>query len=153
MTTLLYHHETNTVTTDGRETEGSTILTDSLKKFFTVERDSDLGNVYLILSGCQISIDYACHHYGEILPKSLRKDSPIGYHLLNGVITNLYYDSNGVMCLQTLNTDDSCGSGCVFALAGLDFGLTPYKAVKYAATRNIYTGGKVVTYNAFGVAL
>ena len=42
------------------------------------------------------------------------------------------------------------GSGMAFALAGMDFGLSAKKAVKYAMTRDPFTGGKVRTYMVGG---
>jgi len=38
---------------------------------------------------------------------------------------------------------DGEGSGGAWAQAALDFGKTPEEAIKYAMTKDIYTGGKV----------
>jgi hypothetical protein len=53
------------------------------------------------------------------------------------------YVHEGVFNKEPISSDFTLDSGGEFALAALDFGKTAREAVKYAMTRDIYTGGKV----------
>ncbi len=46
-----------------------------------------------------------------------------------------------------LTYNDADGSGYAFALAAMDFGKSAKDAVKYAATRDTYTGGRVRVFD------
>lgn len=49
-------------------------------------------------------------------------------------------------CLVDLNEPSAIGSGSHIALGAMDYGASAYEAVKIAAGRDIYTGGKIRTY-------
>ena len=66
--------------------------------------------------------------------------------LVDGVIHE-YYVREGVYMYNVVDYPYSIGSGSAFALAAMDHGKTASEAVEYAKERDIYTGGKVRTYN------
>ena len=57
------------------------------------------------------------------------------------------FEHEGVFNEDELICNDAYGSGAQFALSALDFGKSAKEAVEYAATRDIYTGGKVHVFD------
>jgi len=61
----------------------------------------------------------------------------------NGVIYEFGLDSDGVLSKEALSENLCKGSGEFWAMAAMDFGCSAKEAVKYAMTRDMYTGGKI----------
>jgi ATP-dependent protease HslVU (ClpYQ) peptidase subunit len=49
--------------------------------------------------------------------------------------------------VENLYCNQGVGSGFKFAISAMDHGKSAKDAVKYAATRDIYTGGKIHVYD------
>lgn len=52
-------------------------------------------------------------------------------------------------CPLRRNNPAAIGTGADFALAAMDFGHSAEKAVAYAMTRDVFTGGEIKTYKVF----
>src|SRR5687767_2969429 len=71
------------------------------------------------------------------------------YHEDTGRLYRAGYDDDTgkiFKCPVELDKYEAMGSGEQFALAAMDFGKSAKEAVKYAATRDAGTGGKIKTY-------
>jgi len=135
VTTIAYHHKSKTIAVDSRYTRGDIIETDKGRKTKTNDRglwvfagaSCDYDALMLLNHGDKVDIRPAC---GAIL-------------ISDGDAYSVDTDNNGVCSIEILTEDLTVGSGQYFAMAAMDFGKSAKEAVKYAATRDIYTGGKV----------
>lgn len=50
---------------------------------------------------------------------------------------------------DSIDTVDAFGSGADLAIAAMDLGVSSSEAVEYAATRDIYTGGEVESFDIY----
>lgn len=136
MTTIAYHHGDKQIAVDSRTSSGSLIDTDKAIKHYKIN------NCLLILAGSLADIDIFINEYPEIKSdincSGFCIDNKLAYHI--GVKDNRLKKS-----LSTYN--DAEGSGYAFALAAMDFGKSAKEAVKYAMTRDNYTGGKVRVFD------
>ena len=60
-------------------------------------------------------------------------------------ITKCISMNDGVIKSHICEGTDCMGTGAYYAKAALDFGKTPEEAIRYAMTRDCYTGGKIFT--------
>lgn len=133
MTTISYHHGDGEVAIDSRVTSGGIINSDNYDKtiknkaglwFFSGSGD-DFKSLSL-LSHRDKSIDLDCY---ALL---IYDGSVFGVSVGDGICTHTKYRYNNAF-----------GSGGEFALAAMDHGKSAKEAVKYAMTRDVYTGGRV----------
>lgn len=135
MTTIAYHHERKEIAYDGRTTRGDTIMNDSSEKM--VEQ----GGVKFFLCGATCDYDLLMSMYfGE---KSDLAPEASAFVVDEGVVYRIGCQDDGVFWKCKPDCNDAIGSGWQFALSAMDFGKCAKRAVKYAATRDLYTGGKI----------
>jgi len=140
MTTIVYNHKDQEIAFDSRSVHGNIIITDSAIK---MEIHND---VVFFLAGCTSDFEMLISRYFSDKKKSRVDAECFTYD--NGVFYKAGVDSCGIFWRQQLTNNDTTGSGSIFALAAMDFGLNAKQAVEYAATRDIYTGGKVNVFKA-----
>jgi 20S proteasome alpha/beta subunit len=138
MTTIAYNHKDKQVAVDSRMTSNEIINTDTCDKFI----ENDLGIWVFAGSDCDF----------KALSKLSHGDSSSDLGCIAMLITKgkVYgVETDGGICTHTEYPHHKAfGSGSHFALASMDHGKSAEDAVKYAMTRDIYTGG---TVNVFDV--
>lgn len=142
MTTIAYHHKDKQIAVDGRGTIGSLIASENFDKIIKNES----GTWFLTGKACDFSI-----------LTSMQKDDntdvmPECHALLarGGKVYAVSVSEDGYFCEDELKYNHAIGSGDYFAIAAMDFGRSAKEAVKYAATRDCYTGGKIKVINVGG---
>ncbi len=139
MTTIVYHHESSTIATDGIISKGGVILTKEAEKM--TERDGV--SFFFCGSVCDEGLFIEGYFGAElkVIPecRAIVVDNSNAYYC--------YVNNEGHMEKNLLSFNDAIGSGQNFALAALDFGKNAAQAVEYAATRDVYTGGKIRLYD------
>lgn len=168
MTTIIYHHESRTIATDGRETDSNGhIHCDTLDKIYYLD-----GGDVIALAGPSIAIDYIVKHYDALsdTDSTLQEDAELLELLLSGdghvssVVYSLSEDEFYEWHLAAIDGDDgepvlhkyklalrytiALGSGAPFAIAALDFGKSVFESIGYASTRDSSTGGAVRRWQA-----
>lgn len=133
MTTIAYHHGTQTIAYDSRVTAGSQIFTDNEDK----KREKD-GRVFF-LAGNSGDIDRAVFSFPDQVELS---DNPYGFMVEKGIVYWVSYE-DGFPITTKLKHSQSAGSGGDYALAAMDCGCGAVEAVKVAIGRDVYSGGKV----------
>ena len=103
-------------------------------------------DVLFFLAGCPCDFESIVNMYFSDNNKS--NIDADGYAYDKGVFYKFGVGDYGSLWKQPLVNNDATGSGATFALAAMDFGLNVEQAVEYAATRDIYTGGKVNVFKA-----
>ena len=59
----------------------------------------------------------------------------------------MFFVKDGLLKRYALTYNDADGSGYAFAISAMDFGCDARGAVKYASTRDNYTGGRIKVIN------
>lgn len=136
MTTIAYNHKDKQIAVDSRVTSSGVVMSDNDNKVQTK------GDVMFILAGSISDKEKFVSQYPDI------KDNYDcdGFTIEKGKVYGVCVEDK-VLYKSELNYNDATGSGFRFALAAMDFGKTAREAVKYAATRCIYTGGKIKVIN------
>lgn len=140
MTTIVYDHKAKLIAVDGRQTGDDVVLNDNHQKWVI----TDDGSVWFLCGqSCEFEL-LINSYYGKDDPK--RELHANAFRVFGSHVHMHGYDgsrhwSHGVTASRAI------GSGCQFAMAALDFGKSVKDAVKYAATRDIYTGGKIRVYD------
>lgn len=135
MTTIAYNHKDKEIAVDSRFTRGDIISTDKgnkvIKKSGVTFVCAGLSAQYDLLVGMWFSSepvkDIGCH----------------AFVIDRGVVYDYGLDNNGEISKEKLDENLGKGSGQDWALAAMDFGCSAKDAVKYAMTRDVYSGGKV----------
>ena len=135
MTTIAYNHGDKEIAVDGRSTNGSGVISLNNK-----DKSFKVGNRLFIMCGCVADAENFVQEYPG--PSALKYEC-CGIMIENGVAYLIEQESTGHYLTETLLCDESIGSGASFALAAMDFGKSAKEAVKYAMTRDVYTGGKI----------
>ena len=141
MTTISYNHKDKQISCDSQATMNGIVMDINATKF-AVD-----GN----------EIHFFC---GQFSDRSLMLDYYHGREHKDEIpdVAMLTVDDRGVVWVSSITSEGllikgecdhhmTIGSGEQFALSALDFGNSSKQAVEYAATRCIYTGGKVHTYD------
>lgn len=143
MTTIAYNHKDKQISVDSQSTMAGMIL--SLNEEKWVKRDDCI--FFFSGKSCDTDmlIDYclgdAGKHNGLI---------PEAYCFMvdaNGDAWHCTVSEDSILQKFKMTHDLAMGSGELFAIAAMDFGKSAGKAVEYAKTRCVYTGGKVHTYD------
>lgn len=136
MTTIAYHHETKTVAVDSRQTMNGRVVTDSANKI----KSEDGVRFAFTGKACDegLFIDY---YFSRQKSSLLPEASAIVFD--DGVAYSVTVNEDGNVDMFELTMNFTIGSGGDFALAAMDNGKSAKEAVKYAATRCIYTGGRI----------
>lgn len=140
MTTIAYNHKDQEIAYDSRTSMDGIVIFDSAIKM------TESNDVLFFFCGkaCDESLAIKSYFGEEI--KLIPEVS--GFVFDKG---NFYYISFSDECIlhkYPINHDMAIGSGGHFALSAMDFGCNAEDAVKYAATRDIYTGGKINVFKA-----
>jgi hypothetical protein len=142
MTTIAWCLWSKTVATDSRVVNDSTgeLVSDSANKRY------DRGPVVLFMSGALSDIDEMGNAF---IAGKHRVRKALDSHALawNGEkLFELIADGGELSWHPVVTYRGAIGSGASYAQAALDAGATPYQAVKAAAKRNVFTGGKVIIH-------
>jgi len=135
MTTVAYHHKDGEIAVDSRCTAGTLIASDSVNKITKKDGVSFIGTG--ALADLQVLIEG--YPNGFAAPIDLEAQALVvdeGEVYMVSVIKGDY-------SLTKLDFDSTMGSGADFAQAAMDFGKSAKDAVKYAATRDCATGGRI----------
>lgn len=138
MTTIAYKHESKEIACDSRLSSNGFIDTDRHFKKTVVD------GVHWFFSGCEAHKDKFIADFERNMKTDFEFDCG-AYSYSNGVLRYCCVDS-GVFISWDINEDDAIGSGRNFAIAAMDFNCSAKDAVKYAMTRDSYTGGKINAY-------
>lgn len=138
MTTIAYNHEAGQVAVDSRMTSCDVINTDKEDKFI----ENDRGTWIFSGSSCDFKALSSLSHGDS------STDLDCVAMLISGGKVYGVGVADGACSYTEYSHNKTFGSGAHFALAAMDLGLSAEGAVKYAMTRDIYTGGKV---NVFSV--
>lgn len=137
MTTIAYNHKDKQVAVDSRMTANEIVVNDAANKFII----NDLGVWFFAGSGCDFK-EMSLLSHGD---KS-RDLECLAMLIIDGIVYGV--DTGDGLCSYTEYLHDSAfGSGAHFALASMDHGKSAEDAVKYAMTRDIYSGGKVNVFD------
>ena len=121
---------------DSRQTMNGRVVTDNAKKIKAEK------GVWFAFTGkaCdeELFIDY---YFGRQETSLLPEAGALVFD--DGVAYSVTVNESGSLDKFKLTMDFAVGSGSDFALAAMDNGKGARDAVKYAATRCVYTGGKV----------
>lgn len=141
MTTVVFDYDKKEIGYDSRITCSDVIVTDGFNK--RIDKD---GKVF-ILAGTVPDYEGFVSGYPD------RPDSDLECQALMVSDGNVYrvYISNDKYVHDKLTYNDAIGTGGQYALCALDFGCDVRGAVRYAYTKDIYSGGtenvyKVVDY-------
>lgn len=139
MTTIAYHHGDGQIAVDSQTTSGGVICSSSEDK--TIKNKYGL---WVFAGQCSDQEQLSNLEHDDqvsVFPDSealLIKESKV-YHVCV---------TKDKFCAHTLlDYNYTLGSGGLFALTAMDFGKSAKEAVKYAMTRDIYTGGRVRVFN------
>ena len=135
MTTIAYNHEDKEIAVDSRTTECGVIITDEDLKY------KEIDGVFFISCGGVSDAEALISAYLGDKPSKASLDANIIILNKDGVFCASYIV--GFLNVCEINHNAAWGSGEKFALSAMDFGESAKDAVKYAMTRDIYTGGKV----------
>jgi len=142
MTTIAYKN--GVIAHDTRQTRNGTIISDECSKCQVVE------GVSFFLSGavCDERALIAAY-FGT--PSQVPVECS-GYAVDGGKLLLVGHDDKTGIWKQELDpaNPDAIGSGSAYALAAMDMGAGAEQAVRLAMKRDIYTGGKVVTFRVAG---
>lgn len=135
MTTIAYNHKDKEIAVDSRFTRGDRISTDKGVKV------AKRGGVTFVLAGFT-------EGYGSLIDMWFdgepRKDIECSAFVVDcSLVYEFGINHDGLISKEPLNENLSKGSGEDWALAAMDFGCSARDAVKYAMTRDVYTGGKI----------
>lgn len=135
MTTIAYHHESKTIAVDSRATSGQGIIgSDSVIKYHETKKG--------IFVMCGVVADISDFIDGYPEQASLYYDC-CGYLIKDGKAYLVEQTQEGIYMTEKLEYNSALGSGSNWALASMDHGRLAKDAVKYAMTRDIYSGGKI----------
>jgi 20S proteasome alpha/beta subunit len=140
MTTIVYDHKNKQIAVDSRATASGLITSDDEQKWHV---DAD-GAVWF-LSGCISDYDllFDCFKNGDRAYDLPEIPDAIAFVVRDGCVSIRGVTDKGEAWTQKLTGNRCLGSGSTLALAALDFGCKAVDAVKYAATRDCYSGGAV----------
>jgi len=135
MTTIVYSHEHKEIAFDSRASRGGDIVTDDYNKLYKSN------GVQFIISGSPADAEVFIAMYED---PELRAIPEIDAIVVDeGKVYSVHPTEEGELSCFEAYFDIGAGSGSPWAIAALDHGKTPRQAVKYAATRDLYTGGKI----------
>tara|TARA_R110002096_G_C14041546_1_gene672316 strand:- start:43 stop:480 length:438 start_codon:yes stop_codon:yes gene_type:complete len=138
MTTIVYDHKNKQIACDSRVNGNGLILSDKEVKY--KENEKGLWFFCGAVSDNDQMMEMSHNDKPDVLPDCsalLVKDGDCYLVTFNG----------GYCAISKNNYSHSIGSGGDYALCALDFGSTAKEALKYASTKDCYTGGKLRLYD------
>lgn len=140
MTTIVYDHKNKQIACDSRMTSGNLIVTDEGVKHVKKEN-----SIYFIAGRIGEGLTFATH-FKEMEKANDNLDNDCIF-VDNKCAYLGVIDNEKVFRSSDLYYNMSVGSGGDYAICALDFGATAKEAIEYAATKDVYTGGKVHVYD------
>ena len=135
MTTIVYSHERKEIAMDSRASRGGMVVTDKFVKMFESK------GVKFFMAGLPADVKVLMEMYED--PEIMGLPEVECLVLDGGKVYSVCPSEEGTLSILECTFDCSIGSGGEWALAALDFGRTTRQAVKYATTRDLYSGGKI----------
>jgi ATP-dependent protease HslVU (ClpYQ) peptidase subunit len=138
MTTICYDHKAGVIAYDSRQSGGGTIYSDNIEKCVSSNE------VKFIFSGYPADNEKIIKSY---FSDEMAIDKRVCVEALaidDGKVFMLTREGEELVVTH-ISYSVAIGSGFAFALSALDHGKSAVDAVKYAATRCLYTGGKIKT--------
>lgn len=138
MTTVALQYESRTISYDSRMSSGNGYVVDD-----NYNKKREVNGVVFFLAGVAADIDMFTEYYPgpyELIPECS------GILVRDGEVHSVHVDEHGMISELNLTCDYAVGSGEQFALAAMDLGKTSKEAVKYATTRDCFSGGKINTF-------
>lgn len=136
MTTIAFNYKDKEIAVDSRFTKGDLITTDKANKVF--KRDG----VIFVMTGSTKDYEKLIDIYFGA-KNTFNSIECSAFVVDSGLVYEYGFDCNNNDCKELADGNMTLGSGGDFALAAMDFGCSAKDAVKYAMTRDIYTGGTV----------
>lgn len=144
MTTIVYDHKRKQIAIDSRATSSGIIVDDESQKWTITES----GEMWFTCGAiCDEELLIECFKDGDRLLDVKAIPDANAFVIRDGQVLMRGVTSEGEAWTQKLTSSRCLGSGSNFALAALDFGNTAEQSVKYAITRDCYSGGKVHVYD------
>ena len=141
MTTIVFSKKDNQIACDSRLTKGgTTIISDDHVKYIK----NDIGLWFFSGDICDIEGFTAC--YGKEQEQQQVTFNASAFLVIGKDVFSVYMD-DGYFCKTELTHSDCKGSGELLALSAIDHGKDAKRAVEYAMTRDMFTGGKVHVYD------
>lgn len=136
MTTVVYNHKEKEIGIDSRITVGLQIECDDTIKM--KEKDG----IKFFLCGNVADMEMIVDCYPDNVANEVDAH---GFIIINKEVKYIYCEG---LTIKHTRQDNSyaVGSGSAYALSALDFSKTTREAIKYAATRDAATGGKIRVY-------
>jgi len=133
MTTILYHHKTNTVAIDSRTSTNQFVCIDDAEKWFksgndTVLASGECADIY------ELKRDWESDNFSDL---------KCDFFLIRDKKVFSGYIRNGRKRIEPLAYNYAIGSGKQWAIAAMDFGKNAKQSVEYAIKRDKTSGGKV----------
>ena len=138
MTTIAYHHKSGVVACDGRTTQGSYITHDEAKKWLSIGDD-----VWFFTGSVADRDAFVKYHSGELSGAPAHDIDCAAFIVVGGQCFESGLTKEGEAWRVLLDYNHATGSGRDHAVAAMDHGKGAIDAVKYAATRDMCTGGKI----------
>lgn len=154
MTTIAF--DGKTISADGRMTQNEVIFTDSYCKFYKLKNGNiaaaygSVGEIYDFIEDYQSEKktprkNYSCVLYvvttsREVFELYINKDGEDLIFFQSPLLFTSALDENYF-------SKDAGGTGEKFALAAMDYGCDSRAAVAYACSRDIYSGGRILTFD------
>lgn len=139
MTTIAYHHKDKQIAVDSRTTSGDIVINDKAIK----HRTNDKGLWVIAGKPCDYHILMELEHNEKV-------DVPPGcqaFLIKDNKCFFVTVTNEGYCEYDEMTENFTLGSGCNFALAAMDFNQSAKQAVKYAISRDVYSGGNVKAFN------
>lgn len=135
MTTIAYNHKDKEVAVESRTTSGGVVINDKANK--SIKNNKGLWVMAGKPCDYHILIELGHNDSVEVLPDCQ------GFLITDGKCFFVSVNDQGYCKHDEMTENFTIGSGGDFALSAMDFGCSAKDAVKYAMTRDVYSGGRV----------
>jgi ATP-dependent protease HslVU (ClpYQ) peptidase subunit len=122
---------------DSRCTQGGDIVTDDFNKHYK------RNGVDYIIAGAPADVEVLIAMYEN--PDLRATPEILAIVIDEGKVFDVCVTAGGELTCLEVYFNIGIGSGYQWALAALDQGCTPKQAIKYAASKDAFTGGKIRT--------
>ena len=136
MTTIAYNHKDKEIAIDSRDTAGGCVMSDKASKVIVVD------DVTFFPCGAVSEIERLIKAFidGSTEKRVIDANAIV---MCSRSVFKIGSDEDFGLWENKLDYSFANGSGWTWAMAAMDFGKSAKDAVKYAMTRDFYTGGKI----------
>lgn len=135
---MAYNHKDKEIAVDSRNTCGSLIVSDKFNKII------ECNGIKYVGCGDDDHVQALIMLLNNTMQRSeVDVNQAVLYWPHDGKAFKSGFNEDDGVWTQELQFNEAAGTGANFALAAMDFGCSAKEAVKYAMTRDIYSGGKV----------